>query len=78
MKIGTVVKTKNGQYVLVDTCFTLNHGYETIVFPCLPNGKITDWGKLDMDLYPSAVAARFGHYVVCDKWSQMIFNKKED
>jgi hypothetical protein len=42
-----------------------------------PNGKITDWEELDMDLYPSVIAARFGHYTMCDVWSRATFEEKE-
>jgi hypothetical protein len=78
MKISTVVKTVGGQNVLVDTCFTLDHGYETMVFPCKANGEVTDWGDLDMDLYPNADAARVGHYGMCEKWAGITINDDYD
>ena len=42
MKLSTTVRTKGGQYVWVDTCFTLDHGFETMVFPCDERGNVTD------------------------------------
>ena len=36
-----------GKYYYVDSCFTFDNSYETMVFPCTPNGTVTNW----MDLY---------------------------
>lgn len=34
-----VVKTLSKGYVLVDTCYTIDHGYETMVFKCDSKGE---------------------------------------
>lgn len=74
MKLSTTVKTKSGHYVWVDTCWTFDHGYETMVFPCDERGNVTDWGDLDMSLYPSEAAAEAGHQLTCMAWEDMILN----
>lgn len=74
MKLSTTVRTKGGQYVWVDTCFTLDHGFETMVFPCDEQGNVTDWGDLDMNLYPNAESAKMGHELTCKVWADVTVN----
>lgn len=74
MKLSTTVRTKGGQYVWVDTCWTMDHGYETMVFPCDERGNVTDWGELDVSLYPNAENARAGHEFTCQVWADVIVN----
>ena len=51
MKKSTTVKTRTIGYVWIDTCFTLDHGWETMVFASDKNGKVLDWMDLDCDIY---------------------------
>lgn len=74
MKLSTIVRTKGGQYVWVDTCFTLDHEFETMVFPCDERGNVTDWRDLDMHLYPNAESAKMGHELTCKAWADVTVN----
>ena len=51
MKLRNVVNTRNHGYVAIDTCYTFDHGFETMVFKCDKNGNIIDWSDLDVDMY---------------------------
>jgi len=46
MKLRNVVNTRNHGYVAIDTCYTFDHGFETMVFKCDKNGNIIDWSDL--------------------------------
>ena len=50
----TVVE-KNGQYYVLDLCYTLDHGVECMGFPCDENGRITDFGDVYVS-FPEAVS----------------------
>lgn len=39
MKKSTTVKTRTMGYIWIDTCFTFDHGWETMVFASDKNGK---------------------------------------
>lgn len=71
MKISTVVKTKTSGFVWIDTCYTLDCGLETMVFPCTENGVVTDWMDLDCDRYFTESTARAGHELMVKKWENM-------
>lgn len=43
----------NGNYYYIDSCYTMDHGYETMIFPCDSNGEVTDWGELYAEWYDS-------------------------
>ena len=62
-----VVATSNG-HVYIDTTYTLDHGWETMVFPCNADGEVTDWGDLDVERYDSEEEARVGHDEMVAKW----------
>ena len=49
-KISDVVEYK-GNYYFVDSCYTLDHGYETMIFPCTEEGNVTNWTELYCDIY---------------------------
>lgn len=51
-KLSDVVEHK-GNYYFVDSCYTLDHGYETMIFACDENGNVTDWGDLYCDIHLS-------------------------
>lgn len=42
MKKSTIVKTRTRGYVLVDTCYTLDRGWETMVFASDKNGNVSN------------------------------------
>lgn len=55
----------------IDTCFAVDHGWETMVFPCDANHNVTDWGDLDADWYASFEEAQEGHKAMVEKWKKM-------
>ena len=61
MKLRNVVNTRNHGYVAIDTCYTFDHGFETMVFKCDKNGNIIDLSDLDVDMYDNAEKAEEGH-----------------
>lgn len=68
MKLRGVVKTRNHGHVAIDTCYTLDHGFETMVFKCDKNGNIIDWSDLDADVYDNSEEAKEGHKEMIKKW----------
>lgn len=71
MKKSTIVKTRTMGYVWIDTCFTLDHGWETMVFASDKNGKVLDWMDLDCDIYATESQASEGHDEMVEKWKDM-------
>lgn len=43
-------------------------------FLVMSGGNVTDWGELDMSLYPTAEAARIGHELTCKVWADAFVN----
>lgn len=54
----------------IDTCFTVDHGWETMVFSCDADHNVTDWGELDADWYASFEEAQKGHKAMVEKWKE--------
>lgn len=71
MKKSTTIKTKTRGYVWIDTCFTLDHGWETMVFSCDENGNVSSWLDLDYDIYATESQASEGHEEMIEKWKNM-------
>ena len=67
-KWRSTVKTSTG-YVAVDTCFTLDHGWETMVFECNEHGGIKSWMDLDCENYKTKAEAKAGHKAMMEKWN---------
>ena len=63
-----IIKTANGTSVVVDTCHTIDHGWESMVFKCDDNGNITDGYALDAKWYDSNGEAYEGHLNMIRKW----------
>jgi hypothetical protein len=63
-----VIKTKAGEYVLIDTRHTLDHGWESMVFRCDEDGDVFFYDEIDVAWYQSAVEAIVGHYDMVNKW----------
>lgn len=68
MKKSSTVKLLGGQYVWIDTCYTLDHGWETMVFESDENGNVISWYDLDSDRYMSETQASAGHDRMVEKW----------
>lgn len=71
MKKSTIVKTKTRGYVLVDTCYTLDRGWETMVFASDKNGNVSNWSDLDCDVYATNFQASDGHEEMIEKWKNI-------
>lgn len=66
--IRTLVPLGDGRYVAVDSCYTKDHGYETMVFESDSEGTIIDWTDLDVELYETVDEMMTGHKDMCKKW----------
>ena len=71
MKLTDTIKTKNGRSVVVDTCYTLDHGLETMVFTSDEQGNVTSWTDLDAETYSTSEEAEEGHRQMIEKWKEM-------
>lgn len=69
-KVSDVVRTLSGEYVFVDTCYTLDHGYETMVFKSDSEGNVSNWSELDQELYDTWSDALKGHSDMRSKWAE--------
>ena len=65
-----VVKTLSKGYVLVDTCYTIDHGYETMVFKCDSKGNVKKWDELDSEWYDTWEEALRGHDHMRSEWAE--------
>lgn len=65
-----VIQTKGGEFVYIDTCFTIDHGWETMVFACNENGEVTNWADLDAEWYGAVEQAHIGHINMVNKWKK--------
>ena len=63
-----VVESSRGP-VLIDTRYTFDGYYETMVFKCDKNGAVDNWIELDVDRYPSIMEMRDGHQRMIGKWT---------
>lgn len=68
MKLTTVVKRTENSYVLVDSCNTIDHGYETMIFECDEEGNVSNWNDIDADWYDTEEEMKIGHQKMCEKW----------
>lgn len=67
-KETTIAQCRNGEYVYIDTRWTMDNGWETMVFKCNKNGEVTNWIDLDCDVYKTKKDANEGHCSMVDKW----------
>lgn len=58
---------REGRHFYVSTVDLRTRGddYETMVFPCTPEGQVTSWGELLCRRYDTEPEARAGHERVC-------------
>lgn len=75
MKLTHIVKF-NGNHYLVDSCYTWDCGYETMVFRCDSKGNVKNWHDLFVAHYQSESEMQQGHMqIVTDiKAGRMTFN----
>ena len=65
----------NGKKYFVDSNFTLDYGYETMVFDVLENEKIC-WSGIYTERYSSYEKMEKQHYIICNNLENYI-NIKE-
>lgn len=64
--LGHIVQTNDGKAYLVDSCYTLDHGYETMVFKYdLEADRVASWTDLYANWYTSRVDMAAHHEKVC-------------
>ena len=75
MKLTHIVKF-NGNHYLVDSCYTWDCGYETMVFRCDSKGNVKSWRDLFVSRYQSESEMQQGHMqIVTDiKAGRMTFD----
>lgn len=71
MQKSTTVKTRTRGYVWIDTCYTLDYRWETIVFASDENGNVSSRMNLDRDIYATESQASDGHEEMVEKWKNM-------
>jgi len=76
-KYSATVQEPNGNYVWIDTRYTADHGWETMVFKCDAEGNVSDWNELDCDRYSNEEEARAGHQQMVSRWGINV-EKKEN
>lgn len=52
---------RDGKHYMVSTVDTWDAGWETMVFPCTPDGDVTDYGELACQRYYGEEDATNGH-----------------
>ena len=75
MKLTHIIKS-NGKYYLVDSCYTWDCGYETMIFRCNSKGNVKNWRELFVARYQSESEMQQRHMkIVTDmKEGRMAFN----
>ena len=63
-----IFMSASGNFYYVDSGYTLDHGYETMVFACDNEGNVTDWLNLDEEWYDSPEEMQTGHKAMVEKW----------
>ena len=71
MRWNNVIKTKAGIHVYIDTAYTFDAGWETMVFECDENGMVSDWLDLDVKHYGCEEMAGLGHSGMVEKWENL-------
>ena len=67
--VSTIDLSNNGRRSLFGS-----RRYETMVFPCDSEGKITDWLELDVGTHSTIDEATAGHLEMVQKFSDKINN----
>ena len=57
----TDVVEHKGNHYCVDSRYTMDHGYETMIFACDSNGNVTSWSDLYADRYDNAFSMMKAH-----------------
>ena len=66
-----IIQADNGEYYYVDSCFTLDHGYETMTFPYDINAHdVSDWDETYARWYDSSDEMLEGHRDICENYEK--------
>jgi len=68
MKQVRTTINRDGKHYFVSTNDTFDHGFETMIFRCDADGKVTDWGDLFSERYGTIEEATEGHKTACDSF----------
>ena len=75
----TNIVEHHGNYYYVDSRYTFDHGYETMIFHCNANGQVTDWCDLYAEWYTSQKEMATRHKQIIDDISFYLkHNENED
>lgn len=66
MKFRDIVEINRKHYV-VDSCFTLDCGFETMIFACDSNGNVTDWKDLYAEWYDTVAEMETRHKEIVEQ-----------
>ena len=59
--LSDVVLHSNGNHYYIDSRYTYDHGYETMVFLCDSKGEVISWSDLYAEIYTSKEAMQTRH-----------------
>lgn len=62
----------NGQYYYVSSCFTSDHGYETMIFLCDDKGKVFDWNEIYVENYETEEEMFVGYETIINNLGEYI------
>ena len=62
------IEIGNGVYASVRTDYTLDCGWETMVFHCNANGEVTNWEPIATVHYDSSAEAFVAHLTLLERW----------
>ena len=68
-----IIQTSDGKFVMIDTRDTADRGWETMVFQCDRNGRVSARGwsnPLGAMTYSNMENANFGHAKIVNDWKQ--------
>lgn len=62
----------NDKHYYIDTSYTFDHGWETMIFLCDKNGKIKNWNHLYVETYQNISTAMKKHEYIKKHISEFI------
>ena len=72
-RMANIVKTVDGVYHYVDSCYTLDYGYETMSFPySIVADEVIDWGEEMIELYKTYQEMEEQHKIICENLEQYV------
>ena len=59
--VFTDIVEYNGKHYYIDSCWTSDHGYDTMAFLCDSDGNVLSWEDLYCERYATAAQMEIGH-----------------